>query len=267
MLIRRKAAVKESPMTVNERRKAIIDFLQQKHECDVNEIIAQFDVTPATIRRDLSHLEQAGSITRTHGAVQLVGSPAVPGFITRDTLFSQEKLAIAEAASQLVHSGDSVILDSGTTANAVAQRLVGRQDISLITNSLAILLSLKAPAQNLILTGGVLDYENLALIGPDAEAAFEHISASILFLGTTGVRGCDGMTAISPFQASIKRKMISCARRRILVVDSSKFNASGMILFASFSDIDTVVTSYPIQDPALRQTLDRKGIEVIAALG
>ena len=174
MLIRRKAAVKESPMTVNERRKAIIDFLQQKHECDVNEIIAQFDVTPATIRRDLSHLEQAGSITRTHGAVQLVGSPAVPGFITRDTLFSQEKLAIAEAASQLVHSGDSVILDSGTTANAVAQRLVGRQDISLITNSLAILLSLKAPAQNLILTGGVLDYENLALIGPDAEAAFEH---------------------------------------------------------------------------------------------
>ena len=253
-------------MTVNERRKAIIDYLQQNPICDVNEIIAQFDVTPATIRRDLTHLEQAGSITRTHGGVQLVAAPAVPGFIARDTLFSQEKLSIAAAASQLVHSGDSVILDSGTTTNAIAQSLVGRQDISIITNSIAILLSLKAPAQNLILTGGVLDYENLALIGPDAEAVFEDISASILFLGTTGVRGCDGMTAISPFQASIKKKMISCAKKRVLVVDSSKFNTSGMILFATFSEIDTIITSHPIQDAALRQTLERKGIEVIIAM-
>ena len=56
-------------MTASERRNTIINYLQTKQDCDVNEIIDQFDVTPATIRRDLTFLENSGSISRTHGAV------------------------------------------------------------------------------------------------------------------------------------------------------------------------------------------------------
>lgn len=86
-------------MTASERRNTIINYLQTKQDCDVNEIIDQFDVTPATIRRDLTFLENSGSISRTHGAVHLVKTPAVPGFLTRNTLFAEEKQAMARVAA------------------------------------------------------------------------------------------------------------------------------------------------------------------------
>ena len=253
-------------MTVTARRKSIIDYLQTNRNCDVNEIIAQFDVTPATIRRDLAYLENVGSITRTHGAVHLVVTPSVPGFLTRNTLFTEEKKAIARMAAKMVHSGDSVILDSGTTVHAVANEVKNKENITLITNSLAIISALEAPKQNILLTGGLFDYDNLALVGPDAESFFDRLSASILFLGSTGIRGCDGMTVISPFQASIKRKMIQCAKKRILVIDNSKLSSSGMILFAYFTDIDAIIVPHPIEDPNLIQHLDRSGVEIIVAM-
>ena len=102
---------------------------------EINEIIDQFDVTPATIRRDLTFLENSGSISRTHGAVHLVKTPAVPGFLTRNTLFAEEKQAMARVAAQMVQSGDSVMLDSGTTVHAVADRKSTRLNSSHITRS------------------------------------------------------------------------------------------------------------------------------------
>lgn len=252
-------------MTAIERRNAIIDYLQTSKSCDVNEIIRQFDVTPATIRRDLTSLEESGRITRTHGAVHLSKMPTAPVFLTRNNLVTEEKRAIAKAASQMVRSGDSVLLDSGTTTHAVAVEIGKRTDITLITNSLSIISALEKPKQNILLTGGLFDYENLALVGPDVEVFLERISASILFLGATGIRGCDGMTVISPLQAGVKRKMIQCAKKRVLVIDNSKFLASGMILFASFSDLDAVIVSRPIEDQNLRQHLEQIGVEVIVA--
>ena len=253
-------------MTVNERRNAIINYLQIKKNCDVNEIIAQFDVTPATIRRDLTYLEDTGRLTRTHGAVHLTSTPSVPGFLMRNTLFTKEKQALARAAARMVNKGDSVLLDSGTTTHAIALELRERTDITLITNSLSIVSALEEPQQNILLTGGLFDYENLALVGPDVEAFLERISASILFLGATGIRGCDGMTVISPLQAGVKRKMIQCAKKRGFVLDNSKFVTSGMILFAPFTSVNTVIVSHPIEDLDLCQHLERIGVEVVVAM-
>lgn len=253
-------------MTASERRNTIINYLQTKQDCDVNEIIDQFDVTPATIRRDLTFLENSGSISRTHGAVHLVKTPAVPGFLTRNTLFAEEKQAMARVAAQMVQSGDSVMLDSGTTVHAVAIEVGKRSDITLITNSLSIVSALEAPKQNILLTGGVFEYDNLALVGPDVELFLDRISASILFLGATGIRGCDGLTVISPLQAGVKRKMIQCAKKRVLVIDNSKFASTGMVLFASFEEIDTIIVARPIEDPILKRHLDEIGVQVIVAL-
>ena len=253
-------------MTITERRNAIIHYLQTKQDCDVNEIIQQFDVTPATIRRDLTFLENSGCINRTHGAVHLVKKPAIPGFLSRNTLFTEEKQAIADVAAQMVHSGDSVLLDSGTTTHAVALALRNMSDITLITNSLSIISALEEPKQNILLTGGLFEYENLALVGPDVELFLDKISASILFLGATGIRGCDGMTVVSPLQAGVKRKMIQCARKRVLVIDNSKFSSSGMVLFAAFSEIDTVIVAHPIEDQTLRRHLEELGVEILVAL-
>ena len=253
-------------MTMNERRQVILELLQKNPDCNINDLIKHFNVTPATIRRDLAYMEKMGDVRRTHGAVHLAEPIIIPGFNARSNTFSYEKMEIARTAAQLITDRDSVILDSGTTTCALAKVMANRSDLNIITNSVAVILSVPEAKSTVMLTGGVYDPENMALIGPDAEAAFSRISASILFLGTTGIRGIDGLTTATPFQASIKRQMISCAKKRVLVTDNSKFDKNSMFLFASFRDIDTIITAYPITDPKMNQHLDKCGVERIAAI-
>lgn len=253
-------------MEMNKRRQQILNILQKTPDCSVNDLIKHFDVTPATIRRDLAHMAETGEIRRTHGAVHLAEPSSVPGYNTRNDDFSYEKIEIARAASKLISEKDSVILDSGTTTCAIAAFITERPELNIITNSVAVITAAPDAKATIMLTGGTYEPKNRALIGPDAEAVFERISASILFLGTTGIRGCDGLTTATPFQASIKQKMIACAQKRVLVCDNSKFEKNSMFLFASFKDIDTIITAYPITDPKMIQHLDRCEVERISAI-
>lgn len=251
-------------MDIEERRRAIVDFLQYHPNCNVNQIIALFDVTPATVRRDLTYLEQTGEILRSHGSVHLRSSRPASDFFARNRAFSAEKKAIAKAAVQFVKPRDCIVLDSGTTAYAVAEEVSKIENVVLITNSLSIATA-KTFAHEVLLSGGVVDLDNLSLIGPDAEDFFNRISASVAFIGTTGIRDSAGPTVISPFFASIKRKMMACAEKKILIFDNSKFAPIGMVTFADFSEFDAIVVSQPITDEALLERLDRDNISVIVA--
>lgn len=251
-------------MDIEERRRAIIDYLQYHPNCNVNQVIALFDVTPATVRRDLTYLEQEGQILRSHGSVHLKTARPVSDFTARTQSFSSEKKAIAKAAIQFVRQGDCVVVDSGTTAHAVAEEVSQIDNVVLITNSLSIATS-KNSAHEVLLSGGVVDLDNLSLIGPDAEAFFKRISASVAFLGTTGIRSKIGPTVISPFFASIKRKMMACAEKKILIFDNSKISPIGMVSFAGFNEFDAIIVSQPITDEELSQSLSECKVPVIVA--
>lgn len=251
-------------MDIEERRKAIIDYLQYHPNCNVNQIIALFDVTPATVRRDLTFLEQEGQLSRSHGSVHLKSARPVSDFTARTQSFSSEKKAIAKAAVQFVKPRDCIVLDSGTTAHAVAEEVSKIENVVLITNSLSIATT-KTFAREVLLSGGVVDLDNLSLIGPDAEAFFKRISASVAFIGTTGIRDNAGPTVISPFFASIKREMMACAEKKILIFDNSKFAPIGMVTFADFSEFDAIVVSQPITNETLLDRLDKANVSVIVA--
>lgn len=251
-------------MDIEERREAIIDYLQYHPNCNVNQVIELFNVTPATVRRDLTYLEQEGKILRSHGSVHLKSARPVSDFSARSQSFSAEKKAIAKAALQFVRPRDCVVLDSGTTANAVAEEVSKVDSVVLVTNSLSIATA-KSSAHEVFLSGGVVDLDNLSLIGPDAERFFERISASVAFIGTTGIRGSSGPTVISPFFASIKRKMMDCAERKVLIFDNSKLNPVGMITFAGFEEFDAIVVSQPLKDEALLQYLNEHKVPVVVA--
>ena len=137
-------------------------------------------------------------------------------------------------------------------------------NVVLITNSLSIATT-KSPAHEILLSGGVVDLDNLSLIGPDAEAFFKRISASVAFIGTTGIRSSTGPTVISPFFASIKRAMMACAEKKILVFDNSKLSPIGMVTFADFSDFDAIIVSQPITDEALLRRFEESKVPVIVA--
>lgn len=230
----------------------------------VHQIIALFNVTPATVRRDLTFLEQEGQILRSHGSVHLKSSRPASDFSARTQNFSAEKSAIAKASVQFVKPRDCVVLDSGTTVHAVAEAVSQIDNVVLITNSLSIATT-KSPAHEILLSGGVVDLDNLSLIGPDAEAFFKRISASVAFIGTTGIRSSTGPTVISPFFASIKRAMMACAEKKILVFDNSKLSPIGMVTFADFSDFDAIIVSQPITDEALLRRFEESKVPVIVA--
>lgn len=251
-------------MGIQERRKAIIEYLQYHPNCNVNQVIALFNVTPATVRRDLTYLEEQGQIQRSHGSVHLVSSHPSSDFVSRTQNFSAEKKAIAKAAVQFVKPQDCVVLDSGTTVHAVAEEISQIDNVVLITNSLSIA-TVKSAAREVLLSGGVVDIDNRSLIGPDAESFFARISASVAFIGTTGIRSSAGPTVISPFFASIKRKMMACAEKKVLVFDNSKIYPIGMVSFAGFHEFDAIIVSQPITDRELLQSLEECKVPVIVA--
>ena len=252
-------------MTTNDRQQKILEYLQGEKDSKVSTIISLFDVTPATIRRDLTRLESAGRIARTHGSVHYVDQPVISHFQMRKDNFWDENQAIAKVAASMINPGDTVLFDSGPITYSIASKINQQTDITIVTNSMPIISLLEPPQRNVMLAGGMFDFENMCTIGPDAEAFLDNISASILFLETTGIRGGDGMTVISPFQAGIKRKMISCSRKRVLVMNNSDLNSAGAILFAPFSVLDTIIIARPIEDPALLRQLNHDGIEIIIA--
>lgn len=242
------------------RRQEIIKLLSLETSMRVEDIIRRFDMTPATIRRDLSFLEKTGAIMRTHGAAKIVNP-----FPARNVMFSDEKMAIAKCAARLVDDGTSIILDSGTTTLSLANRLVGKRDLTVITNSIAIANTFAVTDVTTIITGGVLIGRQQTIIGPDAEHFLANIQASTLFLSTTGIDSGNGLTCVSPFTASVKKAMMKAAKRVVLLCDSSKFNVSGLVLFARFEQIDQLITSRPIADKTLLASLQGAGVEVTIA--
>lgn len=249
----------------NKRRREIMELLETEKTCDINRLIRQFGVAPATLRRDLVVLEQEGQIHRTHGAVHLLAPSPVPFFSERQTLYSAEKDRIAHLAAQFIQSGDTILLDGGTSTIGVLKHLPDCQNLTVITNSIAAVNSYPQSLLNFTILGGQLDYGNLSTYGPYAEQMLDQFYASTLFFSTTGICGTEGLTTHSPYQASIKRKMIQRSQKHILLVDSHKFTQSGTFRFAEFSDVDIVITSEPIQDSAIRQHLDVLGVKVLVA--
>lgn len=252
-------------MTAQERRTRIMEALKDSLSCNVNTIAGMFDVTPATIRRDLTYLEELGKVKRTHGNVHLIQTASVPDYRTRNSHLPLGKQAIAKAAAALVKEGDCIIMDSGTTTHGIINELTEFKHISIITNSLSFVQDITPEYPPVMFTGGILDVKNQALIGPDAIRSLERVSASLLFLGTTGTQGIQGLTSATPFYTEIKRTMIQHAKKRVLVADSSKFTTTGMLLFASFSELDVMITDKPLENPELIKHLESCGVEVIVA--
>lgn len=241
------------------RRQEIIKMLTLENTMRVEDIIKHFDETPATIRRDLTYLEQNGAIMRTHGAAKIINP-----FPTRNVILSDEKMSIAKYAAKQIEDGACLIMDSGTTTLSLANRLIDRKNLTVITNSVAIANTFAtSDGVTTIVSGGVLDGRVQSLIGPDAENFFAHYQASTVYIATTGLDHEMGLTCISPFQASIKKAMIRAGERIILLCDSSKFQSTGGILFAPFEQINCMITSKPVQDEDMLRRLSDAGVEVV----
>jgi DeoR/GlpR family transcriptional regulator of sugar metabolism len=205
-----------------ERRNAIAALLHAR-PLSVEDLAAQFGISPSTVRRDLARLSDSHPIVRTYGGAVNLAPFHEKSLDERERIAAREKQAIGRAAASFVAAGARVILDGGTTVGALARHLASVGDITVLTNSLTAVRALEREAQvELVLLGGSLRRVSSATIGPLAEAALADVTVDAVFLGADGLVAGRGLLEQDQQQVSLKRAMLRAARAAYVLVDSSK---------------------------------------------
>jgi len=231
-------------MLSEERRRAILEMLQEEGRVLVRDLAKHFHTSLITIRKDLEFLHQGGQLERTHGGALPLKTGALRDSTLqeKENLHRQEKLRIAAAAAQMIGTGQVIILDSGTTTTAIARACRGMKSLTIVTNATNIAAELADTDVEVILTGGTLRRNSFSLVGPLAEESLKKVNADLLFLAVDGFDVRYGLTTPNLLEARVNRAMAEAARRTIVVCDSSKFGRRSMSLILPTASVHETIT-------------------------
>lgn len=253
-------------MTATHRREKILELIKEDGSAKVVDLARIFKVTEPTIRQDLEKLEKDGLVTKEHGGAYLKN---VESNVKSVSLSQQENLdkkeAIALKCLDFIESGDTIILDSGSTTTEIAKKLKGFKNLTVITNALNIALMLGAePGIEVIVTGGEFKPPTLSLTGQKAADFFRGINAQKLFLATAGISLKAGLTYPSISDLVVKKAMIDAAEITYLVADSTKIGKSAFASLGALSLINFIITDEGIENKH-QQLFHDNEIELIIA--
>lgn len=249
-------------MQPEERQKRIEQYLSRVEFASLEELAKHVNASPSTVRRDLNLLEGAGNIRRTHGGACLVNPrPDEYIFAQRETVQLAQKESIGRLCSTLIQSGQSVIVDAGTTAFQVARQLEGKA-LQIITNSLPVAnLFASTPSTEVIVSGGVIYPRLGVLVGPLAVETFSNTHADVAIMSGGGITA-EGVTNSHALLIDIQRAMIQGAGRVIFCFDHTKIGRRSVAHLCGLDCIDTVVTDAAAPAEVV-QELRRAGLEVL----
>ena len=248
-----------------ERRRNILELVNETKAVTVGEICERYGVSPATARGDLRELQETGQLVRTHGgAIAAVKTGYELDSFQREVHNLKEKKRIGIAALDLVNDGDRIILDTGTTTIELANRLGQRKNLTVATNDLAIAVLLeKFDSVTVIVLGGVVRRNFHCTTGSQQLMALAGLTFDKAFMGVNGFSLEDGATTPDMGQAQSKKAMIGVSKKVILLCDSGKLDAVSFAQFATTDRIDTLVTDRISKSTQSR--IEEEGIEVVVA--
>ncbi|MEE4454804.1 DeoR/GlpR family DNA-binding transcription regulator [Novosphingobium resinovorum] len=258
-------------MHAEERERLILDAVASTGFVSYRALEAQLNASPATIRRDLTRLEEAGRILRVHGGAKLPGDqrpdgqPGLAGtpFAQSITQNLPAKQAIGRMAAALCQPGEGIMIDGGTTTLQMCQHLAGL-DCQVLTNSLHIVDALlPQPGTRVLLPSGTVFREQNIVLAPAGEDSMPRFHAPKLFMGAAAV-GPQGVMQQDVILVAAERRFMDRAESVILLVDSSKFNSSSGAIVCGLDEVDTVVTDAGIP-PEMAQRLRDMGVKLIIA--
>lgn len=237
-------------MYAAERQQRIIAVARRDGRVEVTALADTLGVAAETVRRDLTALERRGSLRRVHGgAIPVERLEVEPSLATRSGRLADVKLRIAARALDELPSGGSIILDSGSTALAVAELLPPDLDLTVLTNSLAAATVLASHSGiSLYLLGGRVRGTTGAAVGDWATGPLADVTVDVAFLGTNGLSVARGLTTPDQSEALVKRAMVGAARKCVVLTDSSKTGDAHLHRFAQVADVDVVITDTDVDD-------------------
>jgi DeoR family transcriptional regulator, fructose operon transcriptional repressor len=253
-------------MYAEERQAQIVEAARGQGRVDNLELAQRFAVTPETIRRDLRILERHGVLRRVHGgAIPVERISFEPAVAERSLVQQQEKVRIAEAALAEIPEEGAVLFDSGTTTAQLAERLPSDRELTVITNSLSIGLSLAMRRRVTVLTlGGRVRGRTFAAVDAWALRALDELYVDVAFIGTNGLSVERGLTTPDAAEAEVKRRMIERSRRAVVLADHTKWGADHLVRFGELDAVDLVITDDGV-DPSLAAAVRAAGPRVVAA--
>ena len=247
-----------------ERRNQILERLQTCKRVVVSELSRDFDVSEETIRRDLEKLEKEGYATKTYGgAVIKEGNGAELPFVVRKNTNVTGKQQIARLIGAMIRDGDQIMLDASSTAVFVAQNIKSKKNITVITNSVEVLIELAdVSGWKILSTGGTMKEGSLAFVGHQAEKMLSTFHVGKAIVSCKGLDAVRGLTDVSESFAQLKKTMLESATKGILAVDSSKFDKISFTEIGKISDVSMIVTDRE-PDERWKQVFSAAGVTCV----
>ena len=247
-----------------ERQKKMMEYIEAHTSAQIPELAEKFHVSEATVRRDLDDLDQQGALRRTHGgAIKVDRSTSYESvYSEKINLMLEEKHRIAEHAAQLVHPGDTVLIDSGTTTFFIAQALAHHENLTIITNDLYIAYQTPIHASSmLIVTGGTRRQGRQELVGSIPESFVRDSHVDVAFIGVDGIDLTGGVTNANFTEVGLKRLMLRSAARSVIVADHTKFGRVALARICDLREVSLLITDRGIENEALTR-LKKLGVQV-----
>ena len=243
------------------RETEILEILTEQKRVEVSSLAEKIGVSQVTIRTDLNELESRGIIKREHGYAVLRSDADISG---RIAYHYETKRLIASKAAELVHDGETIMIESGSCCALLAEELVNSKNgVTIITNSAFIAGYIRLRIQaKVILIGGIYQNDSQVMVGPMVKQCAENFFVDKLFVGTDGYTGRIGFTNSDQMRAQAVRDMALRAEQVVILTESSKFNRNGAVPLQLSNRIKTVITDTGIPNEA-QQDLKEHGISLL----
>ena len=223
------------------RKNDILSLLRAEGKATVDYLADRFGVTVQTVRRDLTELEQEGSVSRVHGGAMLRGGITNIEYDERRGLHALEKEQIGKLVADHIPSNTSLFINIGTTTEAVARALLDNENMTVVTNNMNVANILAGnPSCEVMVSGGTLRRSDGGLIGDLATQMIEQFKVDIAIIGASALDDDGDMLDFDLREVGVSKSIIRHARRVFLATDSSKFERTAPVRIASLSDIDAV---------------------------
>lgn len=254
-------------MFATERRKTIMDLLQNKKRLTVKELAKEINVSEATLRADLNKMELDGLLTRTHGGAILNDEKDNnTSFSVRAQKNREEKIKIAKEAIKYVEDKQCILLDASSTALEVARLLThSNLRLTIVTTGVMTALELKDNTNlTVILIGGVLTNKSTSIEGTLGLETLNHVNIDVMFTSGNGFSFENGLTDFNFYEVELKKQLVKRSARLIALVDSSKIGVNSSSAFARAEEIDMLITDQPVSKQLTEKAL-QNDIELIIA--
>jgi DeoR family fructose operon transcriptional repressor len=233
----------DKPLYSAQRRQAILRTLATTGRVEVAAMADELSVTGETVRKDLTALERQGQLRRVHGGAIPLRDLSFEPEVTARIEYSDEKRRIAKAALPHLPWTGTILIDAGSTTARLAELIPPDRRLTVFTNTLPTALALAGrPNLTVYTLGGRVRNLTLAEVDSWAARTLSEINVDVAFLGTNGISLDRGLTTPDPAEAAVKRLMLGCARRRVLLSDHRKIGQVSTHKYGELTDVDLLIT-------------------------